>query len=275
MTAVPRPGTPTRVPIVALRTTGPHPRDRPRPPAVDETSKLCPNPLDHLQGWSTGITGEPVCLESLVELAALLVGDHQDLLFFRNAVPDVLYQPYSVVHGDFTNLHAILQCGRVILPILTAECAISDDARSATADGTEVGDGSAERSAASRRSFVVDVRHGEHTDLLWRVRTPGGPISNSWAGTGAAQGRDRRCIHRYHGNRHILSSTYLDQFPCMALAQLTFRESLRDIEACLRANQDKLYHMGTRGGMSRNTPAPRLRSHRNRTCKRNRTSCSS
>ena len=41
----------------------------------------------------------------------------------------------------------------------------------------------------------------------------------------------------------------------MAFAQLTFRESLRDIEACLRAHQDKLYHMGIRGGMSRNTLA--------------------
>ena len=49
--------------------------------------------------------------------------------------------------------------------------------------------------------------------------------------------------------------TCLDQFLCMAFAQLTFRESLRDIEACLRAHQDKLYHMGIRGGMSRNTLA--------------------
>ena len=44
------------------------------------------------------------------------------------------------------------------------------------------------------------------------------------------------------GNR----PTCLDQFLCMAFAQLTFRESLRDIEACLRAHQDKLYHMGIR-----------------------------
>ena len=62
----------------------------------------------------------------------------------------------------------------------------------------------------------------------------------------------RRCVQRYHGNRHIQSFTCLDQFLCMAFAQLTFRESLRDIEACLRAHQDKLYHMGIRGGMSRN-----------------------
>ena len=65
----------------------------------------------------------------------------------------------------------------------------------------------------------------------------------------------RRCVQRYHGNRHIQSFTCLDQFLCMAFAQLTFRESLRDIEVCLRAHQDKLYHMGMRGGMSRNTLA--------------------
>ena len=65
----------------------------------------------------------------------------------------------------------------------------------------------------------------------------------------------RRCVWRYQGNRHIQSFTCLDQLLCMAFAQLTFRESLRDIEACLRAHQDKLYHMGIRGGMSRNTLA--------------------
>ena len=64
-----------------------------------------------------------------------------------------------------------------------------------------------------------------------------------------------RCVQRYQGNRHVQSFTCLDQFLCMAFAQLTFRESLRDIEACLRAHQDKLYHMGIRGGMSRNTLA--------------------
>ena len=51
----------------------------------------------------------------------------------------------------------------------------------------------------------------------------------------------RRGVQRYHGNRHIQSFTCLDQFLCMAFAQLTFRESLRDIEACLRAHQDKLH----------------------------------
>ena len=63
----------------------------------------------------------------------------------------------------------------------------------------------------------------------------------------------RRCIHRYEGNRYIKSFTCLDQFLCMAFAQLTHRESLRDIEVCLRAHRDKLYHMGIRGPVSRNT----------------------
>ena len=65
----------------------------------------------------------------------------------------------------------------------------------------------------------------------------------------------RRCVQRYQGNRRIQSFTCLDQFLCMAFAQLTYRESLRDIEACLRVHKDKLYHMGIRGGMSRNTLA--------------------
>ena len=63
----------------------------------------------------------------------------------------------------------------------------------------------------------------------------------------------RRCVQRYRGNHKIQSFSCLDQFRCMAFAQLTYRESLRDIEACLRAQQDKLYHMGIRGGISRNT----------------------
>ena len=65
----------------------------------------------------------------------------------------------------------------------------------------------------------------------------------------------RRCVQRYRGNHNIKSFSCLDQFRCMAFAQLTYRESLRDIEACLRAQQNKLYHMGIRGGISRNTLA--------------------
>ena len=63
----------------------------------------------------------------------------------------------------------------------------------------------------------------------------------------------RRCVQRYRGNHKIQSFSCLDQFRCMAFAQLTYRESLRDIEACLRAQPNKLYHMGIRGGISRNT----------------------
>ena len=65
----------------------------------------------------------------------------------------------------------------------------------------------------------------------------------------------RRCVGRYRGNHRVRSFTCLDQFLCMAFAQLTFRESLRDIETCLRAMQSKLYHVGIRGKASRNTLA--------------------
>jgi hypothetical protein len=64
-----------------------------------------------------------------------------------------------------------------------------------------------------------------------------------------------RCVARYRGNHKIQSFTCQDQFLCMAFAQLTFRESLRDIEACLRSQTEKLYHMGIRGQVSRNTLA--------------------
>ena len=63
----------------------------------------------------------------------------------------------------------------------------------------------------------------------------------------------RHCVQRYHGNHKIISFSCLDQFRCMSFAQLTYRESLRDIEACLRSQQNKLYHMGIRGGIARNT----------------------
>jgi Domain of unknown function (DUF4372) len=54
----------------------------------------------------------------------------------------------------------------------------------------------------------------------------------------------RRCVQRYRSNHKIKRFTCLDQYRCMAFAQPTYRESLRDIEACLRAQQSKLYHMG-------------------------------
>jgi transposase len=65
----------------------------------------------------------------------------------------------------------------------------------------------------------------------------------------------RRCVNRYRGNHKIIHFTCLDQFLCVSFAQLTYRESLRDIEACLRAQQSKLYHMGIRGNVARNTLA--------------------
>ena len=63
------------------------------------------------------------------------------------------------------------------------------------------------------------------------------------------------CVKRYNGNHKAKSFRCTDQFRCMAFAQLTYRTSLRDIEVCLRAQSNKLYHMGIRGGISRNTLA--------------------
>ena len=65
----------------------------------------------------------------------------------------------------------------------------------------------------------------------------------------------RQCVARYHGNYKVIRFSCWDQFLCMAFAQLTYRESLRDIQACLRGTQHKLYHMGIRGKVSRNTLA--------------------
>jgi hypothetical protein len=65
----------------------------------------------------------------------------------------------------------------------------------------------------------------------------------------------RRCVAKYGGEHKVKSFSCLDQYLCMAFAQLTFRESLRDIEACLRAQIAKLYHMGIRGRVSRSTLA--------------------
>lgn len=65
----------------------------------------------------------------------------------------------------------------------------------------------------------------------------------------------RKCVERYRGNYKIRSFSCWDQFLCLAFAQLTYRESLRDIQVCLRAAQKKLYHMGIRSKVSRNTLA--------------------
>jgi len=64
-----------------------------------------------------------------------------------------------------------------------------------------------------------------------------------------------RCVRRYRGDYRTRWFSCLDQFLCMAFAQLTCRESLRDIETCLRAMQGKLYHAGIRGNVSRSTLA--------------------
>jgi hypothetical protein len=64
-----------------------------------------------------------------------------------------------------------------------------------------------------------------------------------------------QCVSRYNGDFKVKEFSCLDQYLCMAFAQLTYRESLRDIEACLRAQQGKLYHMGIRASASRNTMA--------------------
>jgi hypothetical protein len=65
----------------------------------------------------------------------------------------------------------------------------------------------------------------------------------------------RRCIKTYRGNYKVKNFSCIDQFLCMAFAQLTYRDSLRDIETCFRAMQNKLYHMGIRGRISRSTLA--------------------
>jgi hypothetical protein len=63
------------------------------------------------------------------------------------------------------------------------------------------------------------------------------------------------CVQRYRGHHKVRRFSCLDQYLAMSFAQLTYRESLRDIEACLRAQRNKLYHMGIRSNNSRNTLA--------------------
>jgi Domain of unknown function (DUF4372)/Transposase DDE domain len=70
-----------------------------------------------------------------------------------------------------------------------------------------------------------------------------------------------KCVVRYRGNYKLRGFSCLDQFLCLAFAQLTFRESLRDIEACLRSVEGKLYHMGFRGKVARSTLADANESH--------------
>jgi len=70
-----------------------------------------------------------------------------------------------------------------------------------------------------------------------------------------------KCVARYGGNSEFRGFSCLDQLLCLAIAQLTFRESLRDIEACLRSVESKLYHMGFRGKISRSTLADANEAH--------------
>jgi hypothetical protein len=65
----------------------------------------------------------------------------------------------------------------------------------------------------------------------------------------------QKCVSHYNGTYKVKTFSCWDQYLSMAFAQLTYRESLRDIEACLRAAQPKLYHIGIRGNISRNTLA--------------------
>ena len=71
----------------------------------------------------------------------------------------------------------------------------------------------------------------------------------------------RKCVERYRGDYKWRGFSCWDQFLCLAFAQLTYRESLRDIEACLRSVQPKLYHMGFRGRVSRSTLADANETH--------------
>ena len=65
----------------------------------------------------------------------------------------------------------------------------------------------------------------------------------------------RRCVARYQGEFKVQSFSCLDQFLCTTFAQVTYQESLRDIQVCLRAQHSNLYHFGIRSTVARNTLA--------------------
>ena len=65
----------------------------------------------------------------------------------------------------------------------------------------------------------------------------------------------RRCVRRYDGDYKVKTFSCWNQFVCMAFGQLTFRESLRDVETCLRSCPEQLYHLGLRGDVSHSTLA--------------------
>jgi hypothetical protein len=71
----------------------------------------------------------------------------------------------------------------------------------------------------------------------------------------------QRCVVRYRGDDHLRGFCCWDQMLAMTFAQLTYRESLRDIETCLRSVRGKLYHMGFRGKVARSTLAAANEAH--------------
>jgi hypothetical protein len=71
----------------------------------------------------------------------------------------------------------------------------------------------------------------------------------------------QKCVDRYHGDAHFRGFSCWDQYLAMAFAQLTYRESLRDIEACLQTMGNKLYHIGFRGRVARSTLADANEAH--------------
>src|ERR1700681_1758625 len=71
----------------------------------------------------------------------------------------------------------------------------------------------------------------------------------------------QKCVTRYRGDYQQKTFSCWDQYLSMAFAQLTYRDSLRDIEVCLRSMQGKLYHMGFRGKVARSTLADANESH--------------
>src|SRR5205814_6013822 len=76
-----------------------------------------------------------------------------------------------------------------------------------------------------------------------------------------SRGEFQKCVGRYGGDRYHRSLSCWDQYLAMAFAQLTYRESLRDIEACLRSMGGKLYHMGFRSKIPRSTLADANETH--------------
>ena len=99
------------------------------------------------------------------------------------------------------------------------------------------------------QSPVVTAWHEEAAHVHWQAHL--------LAADGPSTDADLfgRCVERYQGDRWVKSFRCVEHYRCMAFAQLTYRESLRDIEACLRAQGAKLYHMGIRGAVSRSTLA--------------------